>query len=224
MAPLSRRLPTASRAFKAGQPKPHQAATRRLGRRKRLTDEGQSDAEEQEVDGRQYRSRRQGVNCIVASCAEVIIPAPVGSLPDIVTILGMICKECKSDEPEDHTRDLESKNSPHVIRLDELEGGKEYVCQEDEGKNRGEDVQAQAVPIENVVSLADDINDEGGQCESDDSEDALENANWEEPCWSMADMRMSLAVAIGVHVVVELVRHLCGCLQLLRSCRELGDI
>lgn len=136
----------------------------------------------------------------------------------------MVRKERKSDEPEDNTRDLESENSPHVISPDELEGGKEYVGQEDEGQDRGEDVQGQAVPIVKVVSLVDHINDEGGQCESDDGEDALEDANWEEPCWSVADMRLSLAVAIGVHVIVELVRHLCGCLQLLRRCCELGDI
>lgn len=189
-----------------------------------LTEEGQSDAEEQEVDGRQDRSRRQRVDCIVAFCVQARIPAPVGSLLDIVTILRMVRKERKSDEPEDNTRDLESENSPHVVSPDELEGSEEYVCQKDEGKDRREDVQAQAVPIVKVVSLVNHINDEGGQCESDDGEEALENANWEEPCWSVADMRMSLAVAIGVHVVVEFVRHLCCCLQLGRGCRRLGDI
>ena len=136
----------------------------------------------------------------------------------------MICKERKRDEPEDNTRDLESENSPHVVSPDELEAGKEYVGQEGEGKDRGEDVQAQAVPFVIVVSLADLINDEGGQCKSDDGENALEDANWEEPCWGVADMRMSLAVAIGVHVIVEFVRHICGCLQLRPGCHEVVDI
>ena len=96
-----------------------------------------------------------------------------------------------------------------MVEAWKFQGGEEDVDQEDEGKNRGPDVHSQSVPVVPVVGASDNVDDESRKGQGDKGKDALEDANWEEPHWCVGHMRRRLAVAVGVHVGVKVVRHLC---------------